>query len=294
MNPADWLCCTNANRMLENLTSLPVQPSHRKLRLFAVACCRSRIQGFNSEGMRWILQVEKQAESNQTLLNPDQEMLDTAAEGLPGRGSGNCYTRAAYSLWIFSPLAAAMGVVTHLSSQERHRHERPRQALLLKVVLGDPWSPVVTERAYHTQAVSRAHVNSCVNFRKPRDREERELFTLQHIFRDSWLTWNEGVVVRLAQTAYEERLPDGFIDPARMCILADAMEEAGCDLPDVLNHSRGKTRCLKRRMVVGEGFAFIDPHEVEVCDTCQNTGFFSCHTPFCRGDWVLDIILGKN
>jgi hypothetical protein len=54
------------------------------------------------------------------------------------------------------------------------------------------------------------------------------------------LAWHDGVVVRLAQAAYEERhLPEGTLDNTRLRILADALEEAGCTDADILGHLRG-------------------------------------------------------
>ena len=52
--------------------------------------------------------------------------------------------------------------------------------------------------------------------------------------------WQTSTVVSLAQAAYEERiLPAGTLDPDRLAVLADALEEAGCDNPDILSHLRG-------------------------------------------------------
>jgi hypothetical protein len=46
-------------------------------------------------------------------------------------------------------------------------------------------------------------------------------------------------LVALAQAAYDEReLPSGQLDPARLAVLADALEDAGCTDADVLNHCR--------------------------------------------------------
>ena len=43
----------------------------------------------------------------------------------------------------------------------------------------------------------------------------------------------------MANTIYEERLlPTGHLDPARLAILADALEEAGCTDADLLGHLR--------------------------------------------------------
>jgi hypothetical protein len=54
------------------------------------------------------------------------------------------------------------------------------------------------------------------------------------------LTWNDAVVVRLAQAAYEERLlPAGTLDSGRLAVLGDALEEAGCTDADILGHLRG-------------------------------------------------------
>jgi hypothetical protein len=73
-----------------------------------------------------------------------------------------------------------------------------------------------------------------------------------------WLAWNDAVIVRLAQSAYEERnLPEGILDNMRLLILADALEEAGCTDADILAHLR-------------------DPG------------------PHVRGCWVVDLCLGKS
>jgi hypothetical protein len=52
----------------------------------------------------------------------------------------------------------------------------------------------------------------------------------------AWLT---AMVGSLAQAAYDEReLPGGHLDPARLTILADALEEAGCTDSVLLGHLR--------------------------------------------------------
>jgi hypothetical protein len=53
----------------------------------------------------------------------------------------------------------------------------------------------------------------------------------------AWLT---PTVVSLAQAAYEQRaIPSGQLDPARLAVLADAVEEAGCQEQSILAHLRG-------------------------------------------------------
>jgi hypothetical protein len=55
----------------------------------------------------------------------------------------------------------------------------------------------------------------------------------------AWLAWNGGTVRKLAGAAYEERsLPDGILDNARVGVLADALEDAGCADAELLGHLR--------------------------------------------------------
>jgi hypothetical protein len=73
-----------------------------------------------------------------------------------------------------------------------------------------------------------------------------------------WRAWNEGGVPQLAHATYENRrLPDGTLDPARLVLLADALEDAGCTDAELLGHLRG-------------------------------TG------PHVRGCWAVDLVLGKS
>jgi hypothetical protein len=65
------------------------------------------------------------------------------------------------------------------------------------------------------------------------------------------LAWNDSTVCKIALAIYQERAFE------RLPILADALEDAGCDNLDILNHCRG------------EG-------------------------PHVRGCWVVDLLLGKQ
>jgi hypothetical protein len=55
----------------------------------------------------------------------------------------------------------------------------------------------------------------------------------------AWLAWNGGTVPLLAQAAYAEpQLPSGSLDPARLQVLANALDEAGCEDVALLQHLR--------------------------------------------------------
>jgi len=66
-----------------------------------------------------------------------------------------------------------------------------------------------------------------------------------------WLLTNSGLAERVARAAYDEH------DFTALPILADALEEASCDNPDILSHLRGPG-------------------------------------PHVRGCWAVDLILGKQ
>jgi hypothetical protein len=56
----------------------------------------------------------------------------------------------------------------------------------------------------------------------------------------AWLAWCDGVVQRLAEAACCTRgVPTGTLCCHRLGVLADALEEVGCDDPDILDHLRG-------------------------------------------------------
>jgi hypothetical protein len=52
--------------------------------------------------------------------------------------------------------------------------------------------------------------------------------------------WQTPQVVALAQAACEQReVPAGTLGPARLAVLADALEDAGCTNCDILDHLHG-------------------------------------------------------
>jgi hypothetical protein len=56
----------------------------------------------------------------------------------------------------------------------------------------------------------------------------------------AWLAWQDGTLLQLALAAYEQRRPpEGTLDPGRLGVLADALEDAGCTDAEPLGHLRG-------------------------------------------------------
>lgn len=54
----------------------------------------------------------------------------------------------------------------------------------------------------------------------------------QLVFDESWMSWNDGLIKRMAHTIYDEQRYD------ELSVLGDALEEAGCEESLILNHCR--------------------------------------------------------
>src|SRR5207244_1694887 len=77
------------------------------------------------------------------------------------------------------------------------------------------------------------------------DAQREQLSLLHDIFGNPFRpvpldpAWRTPTVVALAQAAYDNRImPAGRLDPARLAVLSDALEEAGCQDADILGHLR--------------------------------------------------------
>jgi len=64
------------------------------------------------------------------------------------------------------------------------------------------------------------------------------------IFDPVWLRWNDGTVRKMAEAIYQDNT---FAD---VPILADALEEAGCENFAILHHCRAKIRHYRGCWVV--------------------------------------------
>jgi hypothetical protein len=80
----------------------------------------------------------------------------------------------------------------------------------------------------------------------------------------AWLAHDGGCVVKLARSAYAKRtLPQGTLDPARLAVLADALEEAGCADGGILDHLRSSQRhvrgCWAVDLILSQAGGFAAP-----------------------------------
>jgi hypothetical protein len=231
------------------LAFLRGKASERKLRLFACACCRQLIwHRLTDDRSRQAVAVAERFADGRAFTEELEAARVSAGEAVAGVPLG---TRARHSIsaaqavtrtdWppdvmaVHTAFTASASGVPWLvgrqrmsrvarerqrAAREEERADRARQADLLRDLVG---SPPLLRPAVGGPAV---------------------------------LGWNGGIVGRLAQAAYEDRLPSGHLEPGRLAVLADALEDA-CGDPEMLGHLRGPGQHV-------------------------------------RGCWVIDLLLGKE
>jgi hypothetical protein len=203
-----------------NLTGLVYAYSiagRRRPRLFAAACCRRLWHVLDDEACRRAVEVAERFADERA---PDKERARAFRAACRPRGRhpppvlGQADGKsAAYHAAAFAAAGQASRACTDCSAYALHHfawnepgrvaEERAAQVLLLHDIFGG--------HSRHPPAVDPA-----------------------------WLDWNAGTVRRLAEAAYEDRLlPGGTLDNARLAVLADALEEAGCGDAQILDHLRG-------------------------------------------------------
>jgi hypothetical protein len=202
MTESEWLHCSNPGTMLVALKN----PPRRKLVLFCCACCRrvwERIVSGHSR--RGVVSAEQWAD--RPLRHLPRHVLAyfpavfTIDLG-PADEAASWTTRGPH--WLTVPTWHGIAcLVAGAAARAGGADEPCQQAGLLRCLFGNPFRPV--------RALSPAV-----------------------------LAFNGGMVVRLARAAYEQPLlPSGNLDPARLAILADALDEAGCSDEELLAHLRG-------------------------------------------------------
>lgn len=230
MTESEWLACTDAVAMLRFLGK---KASQRKLRLLACACCRrvwhapthptthfavELAERFADESVDVAALAQASATAAWVVESSDIDGTGSPLDrGEPGRRAGSAASYAA------SP---GLLKIDHLRVALRYAAQAAKDG-------------AVQETAAQAGLV-------------------RDLFDslVWPIAFDP--TWRTATVVALAQGAYDDRLlPRGELDLDRLGVLADALEDAGCDGATLLGHLRSSG-------------------------------------PHVRGCWALDLLLGEE
>jgi hypothetical protein len=217
----EWLA---AEDPLEMLKFLRYQASERKLRLFGCACCRRLWPLLTNEWSRRAVEVAERYADEQA-NGEDLQLARYGAENVAENLIVSATTAEQEA-----QASAAFAALSVTATSER---------------LPDYTSSNAASAAYHaataTGAASAADARS--GERAAQACLLRDLFG--NPFRviavaPRWLRWQDASVARLAQAAYDNRiLPAGTLGNDRLAVLADALEEAGCNDELILGHLRG-------------------------------------------------------
>jgi hypothetical protein len=240
MTEQEWLECTDLRPILKRAR----KKSERKLRLFAAACCRRVWHLFPHPTLQEVVSaVERFVDgglSREELLASKEHAKEAAWRARVSQWDWSTSAVKTYHAilaitapnagWVARTVSGEVAlarwflVPLNMDVVERSRvetavwrDELTAHCALARDILGNPFRPVTVDRAWFTRTA-----------------------------------------IRLAQAGYEERaLPAGTLEPDRLAILADALEDAGCDDANILGHLRSPG-------------------------------------PHVRGCWALDLLLGKS
>jgi hypothetical protein len=257
---ADWLAAADPLPMLAFLRG---RASERKLRLFAVACCRRIWPLLTDERSRSAVEIaeryadglagalELQGAAEQARLVKDA--LDAAYHRLE-QEHDTAYRRLERSRRPTFPAGALLipGLLRAGASScaataaawcaESHDEFTRAEATAGAEITAGYAGPA---REYETWDLLAAAGN--LDAEEWRAVEQREKMAQAALLREvfgnpvrpcaavdgSWLAWNGGIVAKLAAAVYADRAFD------RLPLLADALEDAGCGDVDLLGHLRG-------------------------------------------------------
>lgn len=228
MTEEEWLACGNTEPMLQFVKR---RASKRKLRLFSVACCR-RIWPMiaDERSQAAVLVAERFADGQATI-----EELHAAESEAKG-------------IWLTAPLDEPAMACFHVCTKQvagLHAAGTAVRAAWFHS-LGEGSEPGTLS----SDGVTISHPAKAAE-------EAEQCRLLRDIFGKPFRkvafspAWHTSTAVALASGMYDSR------DFSPMPILADALQDAGCDNPDILDH-------------------------------CRSDG------PHVRGCFVVDLLLGKE
>jgi hypothetical protein len=244
----------------------PVNLSDRKLRMFAVACCRQVWHLLGDEKSRNAVELAERHADEGASLPADINRADYLF-GIPGSPERHAAVMAVDCLGEFGP-----DRVWYRSAGDPV--PQSTQAHLLRDIIGNPFRPVA--------------------WRWP-----------AKLLHNSGHHWT---AIYLAQAAYDDRdAATGHLDPVRLAVLADALEEAGCPQTEkvltlmgddclacggkCVHSGLGRAEAIecvpcRRVWLNGEHYLWPQPHPLLA--HLRSTG------PHVRGCWALDLVLGKE
>jgi hypothetical protein len=228
MTALEWLNSTHPKKML-SLLRVRGQLSPRKARLLSCACVRRVHHLLVDHRSRLAVDVAEQVAEGRAGAAARAAAEKGAREGL-GAQAGKEGLAAIAAMLALGRRCPVVRVMDYAAWAMRHSYpgeEGPAAEL--------------RERGEQADLVRECFANP---FRGPPPDEGA-------------LSAGRDTIAQLALAAYEERsLPSGHLDAARLAVLADAVEEAGCTDASILDHLRGPgphvRGCWALGLILGE------------------------------------------
>jgi len=219
MTEAEWLTATDPTPMLEYLKD---KASGRKIRLFVVACARAVWDQLSVEEMRTAVETGERLADNLASEDDRFQMMQCLYRMPLNARQGNLELSQFFSTSSRERFGAYLAALVTVRPDRCHG-----------LTTGPSWDASSLATGRHQPGLLRDIFGN--PFRPVAIKPE----------------WLSSTVVALAHQMYESR------DFGAMPSLADALQDAGCDSDDVLDHCRGPG-------------------------------------PHVRGCWVVDLVLGKE
>jgi hypothetical protein len=232
MTEAEWMACADPQSMLEFLRG---KASDRKLRLFAVACCR-QVWHLIPEGLsREAVEVSEQYADGRVSLLPFHRkfIIDFATRPVAG-----------FDAWDAAGFAA--GYAAEEATWDNAEADPEMREAWCQAFREACFGKGATPSEAMSSADAAVEGSSGGESRRGQVRRNQQL-TQCHLLRDifgplpfrpvaidpTWLQWSFGTIPAIAYRIYKA---PAFHD---VSILADALEDAGCTDAEILDHCRG-------------------------------------------------------
>jgi hypothetical protein len=168
MSEQEWLTCTDPGPMLEFLRD---GASERKLRLFAVACCRRIWRLLRRKALRMAVEVSEQRADGLVSAGQLAKVAQAIEHVWPGNGD---FTMESYpqiaALFCAGKGKRELRGVAFYAAMGSGRGEKKKQITLVHDIFGNPFHATTSN--------------------------------------PSWLTWRDGTIPKLAQGIYDDRAFD--------------------------------------------------------------------------------------
>jgi hypothetical protein len=218
MTEAEWLACANPTPMLHFVRG---RASDRKLRLFAVACCRRIWDKLPGETCHRAVELAERFADGHAPVEELATAFNTLSEQVPQQFSpGRPYPGQVVWHAGRAALFTSWPPPGHLDGRWAARTVAKTASHQAARAVEPNWAAYKAERVAQAELLRDLFGNPLRTVRRSR-------------VRSSWLTWCDSTIPKLAQAIYD----GGAFE--RMPILADALEEAGCANHDILHHCRG-------------------------------------------------------